>query len=77
MTLPGIEPTNPGYHWVRYRALQERYIALQGREFRLDYVGVSSSSNSIANRFSSLSYVDYLSFSFQLTPDTHHPETVP
>ena len=45
--------------------------------FRLEYVPISSDSNSFANRFSSLSYVDPPSFNAQLTADTHHPESVP
>ena len=33
---------------MRYTALQERYIALQGPELRLEYVDVSSGSNIIS-----------------------------
>ena len=45
--------------------------------FWMEYLHVSSDSNSFANRLSSSSYVDPPSFSVQLTPDTHHPESVP
>ena len=51
--------------------------ALRRGGFRLGYVPISSDSNSFANRFSSSSYVDPPSFIFQLTADTHHPESVP
>ena len=43
----------------------------------MEYLHVSSDANSFANRFSSSSYVDPPSFRLQLTPDTHHPESVP
>ena len=45
--------------------------------FWMEYLRVSSDSNSFANRLSSSSYVDPPSFSVQLTADTHHPESVP
>ena len=45
--------------------------------FWMEYLHVSSDSNSFANRLSSSSYVDPPSFSVQLTADTHHPESVP
>ena len=43
----------------------------------MGYSAMSSGSNSFANRLSSSSYVDPPSFSVQLTPDIHHPESVP
>ena len=43
----------------------------------MGYVPISSDSDSFANRLSSSSYVDPPSFSLQLTPDTHHSESVP
>ena len=43
----------------------------------MEYIHVSSDSNSFANRLSSSSYVDPPSFNVQLIPDTHHPESVP
>ena len=45
--------------------------------FWMEYLHVSSDSDSFANRLSSSSYVDPPSFRLQLTPDTHHPESVP
>ena len=45
--------------------------------FRLGYLPISSDSDSFANRLSSSSYVDPPSFRLQLTPDIHHPESVP
>ena len=45
--------------------------------FQMEYLHVSSDSNSFANRLSSSSYVDPPSFSVQLTLGTHHPESVP
>ena len=45
--------------------------------FWMEYLRVTSDSNSFANRLSSSSYVDPPSFNVQLTADTHHPESVP
>ena len=45
--------------------------------FWMEYLHVSSDSDSFANRFSSSSYVDPPSFSVQLAADTDHPDTVP
>ena len=44
--------------------------------FWMEYLHVSADSSSIANRFSSSSYVDPPSFRLRLTPDIHHPESV-
>ena len=43
----------------------------------MEYLRVSSDSNSFANQLRSSSYVDPPSFSIQLTADTHQPESVP
>ena len=40
--------------------------------FWMEYLRVSSDSNSFANRFSSSNYVDPPSLNVQLTTDTHH-----
>ena len=45
--------------------------------FWMEYLHVSSDSDSFANRLSSSSYVDPPSFSVQLAADTDHPDTVP
>ena len=45
--------------------------------FLLEYVAISSDSNSFAIRFSSSSYVDPPSVRVLLAADTHHPRTVP
>ena len=57
---------------------RDRPVTLPGRvEIQMGYVQVSSEADSFADRLNSSSYVDPPSFSLQLTPDTHHPESVP
>ena len=61
----------------RDRAVERSRDRSREGVFWMEYLHVSSDSNSFANRFSSSSYVDPPIVRVQLASDIHHPETVP